>query len=121
MDDIYVDIILDHYKNPRHVGVISVSEGESKLRHVDALNAGCGDSIHADIVTHDGIITDIKWQGTGCAISTASMSMCSELVIGKSFEEVRTLQKEDMLTLLGLSTITPSREKCLLLPLQLFL
>ncbi len=121
MDDLYQEHILDHYKNPRNVGSISTSSKGEKLVHTHAANAGCGDSIEADVRVKDGIITEIKWRGTGCAISQAAMSTFSEWMTGKSLVEGKSANKKRILSLVGLSDITPAREKCLVLPLGLFL
>lgn len=121
MDDLYADIILDHYKHPKNIGSIRVCAPEAKLHHVHAANAGCGDSFRADLVVRNGVVTDMKWTGEGCAISTAAMSMVSEWISGKTMAEVRSMDRQMLLSHMGLEDISAAREKCLLLPTQLFL
>ena len=119
MDDLYREFIIDHYRNPRNIGVIEdVVQGE--LRRGHAANEGCGDALEADILVEDGKIVDFKWRGTGCAISQATTSVLSEWIVGKSTSQVESLTKEDMLAMVGLEEIAISREKCLLLSMQLF-
>lgn len=119
MDDIYREIILDHFKNPRNFGKLKNATSSFSL-----YNSACGDKITIDIViknkgqtTDNKIIEEIKFTGEGCAISIASASMLTEKVMGKGIEEVQKLNTEDMLKMLGI-TLTPTRLKCALLPLE---
>ena len=108
MDDLYQEHILDHYQHPRHFGQL---EGD-KLS-TEMTNLSCGDGISVDVqLDKQGIITDIAWQGEGCAISMAAASVISEWAIGQSLEEVQTLPIETILEKLGLDTISHSRLKC---------
>jgi nitrogen fixation protein NifU and related proteins len=120
MDDLYRDIILDHYRNPRNVGWIESCKADEQLFFLKAANASCGDEIEASIVVNGGKVIDIKWRGTGCAISQASMSMVSEWGIGKTLDEIKSLSQKQVLEMMGMDEITPTREKCLVLSLQLF-
>lgn len=112
MDDIYREIILDHFKNPRNFGKIRKPSASFSL-----YNSACGDKIEIDIKTKDKNIEDIKFRGEGCAISLASASMLTEKVIGKNIGEIKNLDTEDILKMLGI-TLTPTRLKCALLPLE---
>jgi len=113
MDDFYREIILDHYKNPAQKGRLV----DSNYAFEDE-NPLCGDFIHIDIKTNDqGIITDAKFDGHGCAISMASADMLLESLIGKTIDEAKKLTKQDILSMLGIE-LSPVRLKCALLPLK---
>ena len=84
LDDLYQEIILDHYRNPRHAGEVSDEE-----LLVDEENPTCGDQIRLTAKVADGVITDLRYDARGCAISTASASMMGEELIGKTLEEAR--------------------------------
>ncbi len=112
MDDFYREYILDHYKNPRNYGTL-----ENPDISYEEDNPVCGDRVRIDIKLEDDRIADIRFQGEGCAISQASASILTEMVKGKSLEEVRQLSKEDLLEQLGIS-LGPVRIKCALLSLK---
>ncbi len=115
MDDIYREIILDHFKNPRNFGKLKNPSTSFSL-----YNSACGDKIEIQLKIKNEklkIIEDIKFTGEGCAISMASSSMLTEKVMGKTIEEIEKLETEDMLKMLGI-TLTPTRLKCALLPLE---
>lgn len=111
-DDVYRQNILDHYQNPRNWGTIEhpdVSAEDS--------NPLCGDRIRMDLKIKDGKVEDVKFSGTGCSISRASASMLSEEIIGKTLDEVKALNRDDVLELLGIE-LGPVRLKCALLALK---
>ena len=112
-DDIYREIILDHYRNPRNKG---------KLPHADVSthdsNPLCGDEIDMHLKVEQGRITDIKFEGRGCAISQASASMLTEMVLDKPLTTVKDLAKDDILENIGLMNLGPARIKCALLSLK---
>jgi nitrogen fixation protein NifU and related proteins len=84
-EDLYQEIILDHYKRPQNYGEI-----DSRYPTVEHENPVCGDQIKLGIkLTKDGIVEDIKFNGKGCAISMASASMMTEALIGKSKIDVK--------------------------------
>ncbi len=113
MDDMYREVILDHYKNPRNRGVLDPAD----ISYEDD-NPLCGDRIRIDLrVDDDNVITEVGFSGRGCAISQASASMLTEHILGKSLDEVKQMQKDDMLDLLGIE-LTPVRLKCALLSLK---
>jgi nitrogen fixation NifU-like protein len=111
--DIYKEIILDYYKNPRNRG--SVENPDSKARDSNPL---CGDVVEMQLKFKDGKVSDIKFNGDGCAISQASASMLTEIVMGKSTEEVRRIDKTILLENLGSPNLGAVRIKCALLPLK---
>ncbi|HXG06084.1 MAG TPA: SUF system NifU family Fe-S cluster assembly protein [Nitrososphaera sp.] len=112
-DDIYREIILDHYRNPRNKG---------KLPNADVSihdsNPLCGDEIDIHLKVDDGKIKDIRFEGRGCAISQASASMLTEMVMGKPLASVKELTKDDILENIGLTNLGPARIKCALLSLK---
>ena len=86
LDELYQEIILDHYKHPRHFA--KIAEGQAM---VDEENPTCGDHIKLNARVVDGKVADVVIQCEGCAICTASSSMMAEKVIGLPVAEVRTL------------------------------
>ncbi len=86
LDDLYREIILDHYRSPRNRGELA-----PPASHAVGHNPLCGDEIDVYLDVHDGIVTDIKVGGQGCSISQSSASMMSQSVKGKSVDEVRAL------------------------------
>ncbi len=110
--DIYKDIILDYYRNPRNFGELPNPDVRAK----DS-NPLCGDIIEMQLKINDGKVEDIRFQGKGCAISQASASMLTEAVKGKSLDDVKALGKPDVLELLGIDP-GPTRIKCALLGLK---
>jgi len=111
--DIYREIILDYYRNPRNFGKIQSPDIAQK----DS-NPLCGDELEMHINIKDNKVADVKFTGKGCAISQASASMLTELIMGKDFEYVKKLTKEDILDNLGLHDLGPARIKCALLSLK---
>jgi len=112
--DIYRELILDYYRNPRNFGKLDPHDIEAK----DS-NPLCGDEIEIQIrVSKDGKIDDIRFFGKGCAISLASASMLTELAKGKPLEWTKELSKEDILKMLGTSDLGPARIKCALLSMK---
>lgn len=112
-DDIYREIILDHYRNPRNKG---------KLEDADVVihdsNPLCGDQIDIYLKVKDGNIQDIKFDGRGCAISQASASMLTEMIINKPLTNAKDISKDDILENIGLTNLGPARIKCALLSLK---
>lgn len=111
--DIYREIILDYYRNPRNYGKI---ENPDISKHDS--NPLCGDELEMHINIKDNKVSDVKFSGKGCAISQASASMLTELIMGKDFDYVKKLTKEDILENLGLPDLGPARIKCALLSLK---
>jgi nitrogen fixation NifU-like protein len=109
----YREIILDYYRNPRNYGKIENPDISKK----DS-NPLCGDELEMYINLKDNKVSDVKFTGKGCAISQASASMLTELIMGKDFEFVKKLTKEDILENLGLHDLGPARIKCALLSLK---
>ncbi|MCC6643921.1 iron-sulfur cluster assembly scaffold protein [Candidatus Peregrinibacteria bacterium] len=109
MMDIYAEIILDHFKNPRQAGLIE---------HADAiaedLNPLCGDKVKVSLRIKDGKIAGFGFEGDGCAISVASTSIIGEQLAGLEMEKFLEMSNEEVLEKLGVP-ISPGRIKCALL------
>jgi nitrogen fixation NifU-like protein len=114
MDDMYREVILDHYKNPRGHGLIEDADA-----HADGQNPLCGDevSIYVSFEPDGETIDEVKFKGRGCAISQAATSMLMEMVRGRSATEVATLPRDELLEEIGIP-LTPIRLKCALLGLS---
>jgi nitrogen fixation NifU-like protein len=114
MDDLYREEILEHYTHPHHYGTLE----DPDISHEES-NPLCGDQVRFDILLDgDGQrVKDVRFSGVGCAISKASASMLTDLILGKTLDELRALTKEDVLDELGIE-LGPVRLKCALLPLK---
>jgi nitrogen fixation NifU-like protein len=112
-DDIYREIILDHYRNPRNKGKLP----DADISTHDS-NPLCGDEIDIHMKIFGDKITDVKFEGRGCAISQASASMLTEMVINKPLTNVKDIAKTDILENIGLTNLGPARVKCALLALK---
>lgn len=109
---LYQDLILDHYRNPRNHGTLA-----SATHSAQANNPTCGDRLQMDIIVKNDIIEDVKFSGSGCAISQASASLLTESVKKRTVEEALALEPKDLLKLLGVA-LSPNRLKCGLLSLE---
>jgi len=109
--DMYRQQILDHYRNPRNYGEIE----DPTFTHVGE-NPMCGDTIEMDVVLDDDeeTIRNVAFRGDGCAISQASASMLSEELHGMTVAELRELDRDDVIDMLGVD-ISPMRVKCAVL------
>ncbi len=87
LEDLYKEIILDHYKNPRNQGELSVPPAIME----EGFNPLCGDEVKVYVLTDGDLIKDIRIDGQGCSISQASASMMAESVIDKTLEEAKNL------------------------------
>ena len=112
-DQLYREIILDHYKNPRGHGVIAEADAAA-----EGMNPLCGDEVSIYVAFgEDGeTIDEVKFAGRGCAISQAATSMLTEMVQGKTAQQVATLDKDELLEEIGIE-LTPIRLKCAMLGL----
>lgn len=111
--DMYRELILDHYQNPRNWKLV-----EDPDIDYEEDNPLCGDHLRLTVkLDENQQVVAVGWEGEGCAISQASASMLGEEMLGKSLEELRHFSKEDILELLGIP-ISPVRLKCALLSLK---
>lgn len=112
-DELYREYILEHYKRPHHFGSL-----EQHDLHAHDVNPLCGDELEVQIAVDDnGVITDLAFNGTGCAISQASASIASDEYIGMKVDDVAALSAEWIYDLLGID-ISATRKKCALLNLK---
>ena len=112
MEDLYRDNIIDHYQNPRNYGTLEHPD----ISYEDS-NPVCGDEIRLDLKIQGGRVADARFEGHGCSISQASASMLTEEIIGKTLEDVKQIDKQYLLDLLGIP-LGPVRLKCALLSLK---
>lgn len=113
MDDLYREIIIEHYKNPSYRGHLDPHD----IAFEDS-NPLCGDHIQIELrLDANGAVSDARFNGHGCAISQASADLLMESIIGKPVEEVKKLKSQDILDLLGIE-LGPVRLKCALLSLK---
>jgi nitrogen fixation NifU-like protein len=113
MDDFYREMIVDHGQNMRNRGILQPAD----IDYEDD-NPLCGDRLRLTIrLDKDGRVEAVGWDGEGCIISQASASMLGEEMIGKTLDELRAFDKQDVLDLLGIP-LTPVRLKCALLSLK---
>jgi nitrogen fixation protein NifU and related proteins len=112
-DQLYREVILDHYKNPRGHGIIEGADAQA-----EGENPLCGDEVTISVrFGPDGeTIDEVGFEGRGCAISQAATSMLTELVKGRKASEVAELPKEELLEEIGIP-LTPIRLKCAILGL----
>jgi nitrogen fixation NifU-like protein len=128
LDSLYQEVILDHYKRPQHKGLAATYDAQ--VHHV---NPSCGDEITLNVTLTDNKVASITWDGVGCSISQASVSILSDLLLGKSIAEADLVLNnftelmqskgtmvgddailEDAVAMAGVSKF-PARIKCALL------
>ncbi len=113
MDDLYREVIIEHYKNPIHRGKLDPHD----IAFADN-NPLCGDHIEINLrLDENGNVKEALFDGHGCAISQASADLLMEFIIGKPLEEVKKLNKNSILEMLGID-LGPVRLKCALLSLK---
>jgi len=113
MDDLYREVIIEHYKNPSYRGHLDPHD----IQFEDS-NPLCGDHIEITLQTaEDGTVKDARFDGRGCAISQASADLLIESIIGKPLDDVKQLNKDSILEMLGID-LGPVRLKCALLSLK---
>lgn len=110
--DLYAENILEHYRHPRGKEPLN----DASVTHEEN-NPSCGDAIEVRLMLVGDTITSMKWNGSGCAISQAAMSMLCEETEGKTFADVDRLTKEDVFAMLGVP-VGMRRIKCALLGLH---
>ena len=111
IQEIYKENIIDHYKHPHNKGKIDHNKTHREL------NTSCGDELTIYLNVKNNIIEDISFEGHGCAISQASVSMLTDKLKGMTIEETLKLNKDDILELLGIP-ISIVRMKCALLSIK---
>ena len=128
LDNLYQEVILDHYKNPQHKKLSPTFDAQ-----VHHINPSCGDEITLNVTLSDDTVANVSWDGVGCSISQASVSILSDLVLGKTLAQAQEISDsfmtlmqskgtqtgdenllEDAVALAGVSQY-PARIKCALL------
>jgi nitrogen fixation NifU-like protein len=110
-DQLYREVILDHYKNPRGHGVIEGADAQA-----EGQNPLCGDEVAIFVALDGDKIENVRFRGRGCAISQAATSMLVEMVRGRTVDEVASMPRDELLEEVGIP-LTPVRLKCALLGL----
>jgi nitrogen fixation NifU-like protein len=105
LDSLYQEIILDHYKNPRHGGLRDPYEAE--VHHV---NPTCGDEVTLRVHLNDGMIEDVSYDAVGCSISQASASVLTELVIGKKVDDALAIHQDCLTLMQGRGEVEPDED-----------
>lgn len=114
MDDIYRELILEHYKHPHNHGRLDGPDVSAEEH-----NPLCGDRIRLDLRIENDVIVEVRFDGRGCAISQASASMLTDELIGMPVEDAKQFSKERLLDLIGIPLEhNPVRIKCALLSLK---
>ncbi|MBI5299881.1 MAG: SUF system NifU family Fe-S cluster assembly protein [Deltaproteobacteria bacterium] len=112
MDPLYKEHILEHYKYPRNRGSLDKPD----ITYKD-FNPLCGDEVQIDLHIKDNKVEEVRFQAKGCAISQAATSMLTEMIEGKTLDEVKKIGKQEIMEELGLE-LGPVRLKCALLCLK---
>ena len=110
LDNLYQEILLDHYKNPHHKGLREPFEAE--VHHV---NPTCGDEVTLRVHVVDGVagekvISDVSYDALGCSISQAATSVMTDLVIGKPVDEAMRIHGEFLALMQGKGTVEPDED-----------
>ena len=111
-DSIYREIILEHSQHPKNRGTLDPAD----FTYEDT-NPLCGDEVRIDVRVADDRVSEIRFSGRGCAVSQASASILTEMVEGKTLDEVKAIGKEELLDEIGIP-VSPARMKCALLGLK---
>jgi nitrogen fixation protein NifU and related proteins len=105
LDSLYQEIILDHYKNPRHGGLRDPFEAE--VHHV---NPTCGDEVTLRVHLTDGVVEDVSYDAVGCSTSQASASVLTELVIGKKIDDAMAIHQDFLTLMQGRGAVEPDED-----------
>ncbi|CAN2237564.1 Fe-S cluster assembly sulfur transfer protein SufU [Candidatus Planktophila dulcis] len=128
LDNLYQEVILDHYKNPQNKKLNTTFDAQ-----VHHINPSCGDEITLNVTLEGNMVKSVSWDGVGCSISQASVSILTDLLIGKNLNQAQVIADsfmhlmqskgtekgdesllEDAVALAGVSQY-PARIKCALL------
>ncbi len=110
--DMYIESIMEHYKNPSNKGIIENPDASSR-----DFNPSCGDEIQIQIKFSNDIINEAKFDGHGCAISQSAVDLLIEMVKGRNADEVVRITNADFIKNLGVE-LSPLRLKCALLGMK---
>ena len=105
LDNLYQEILLDHYKHPHHKGLREPFEAE--VHHV---NPTCGDEVTLRVHLSEGVVQDVSYDAVGCSISQAAASVMTDLVIGKTVDEAMEIHGEFLALMQGKGTVEPDED-----------
>ncbi len=108
LEDLYRQVIMDHYKNPRNKGLVK----DDSYKEIHLHNPSCGDDITIEVKVENDVITDVLQDGTGCSICCSSASVMSETLKGKTIEEAKKII-EDFFEMIQGNNITEDEEEAL--------
>lgn len=108
----YSDYILELYRNP-----IKKKRLQNSTHTTAYTNTSCGDMVTIDLLVNNDTIIDIGWDGSGCAISQAGMSILADQLLGKKYTDLHTIDANNILQEIGFS-LSPKRTKCALIGLE---
>lgn len=111
MDDLYKEIILEHYKNPTNLGHI-----DNGLQ-VEEVNALCGDKIKIWLKVDNNIVTDAKFEGSGCAISVAATDILMDIIKGKTIAQIQQMSGTEIESQMGIE-LSSVRKRCAYIGLE---
>ena len=112
-EELYREVILEHYKHPHNAGRLEGADFSRK-----ELNPSCGDAVELFVAMgQDGRVSEVKFDGTGCAISQASASMLTDRIKGMTMDELRALKQDDVFSMLEVP-LGAGRIRCALLSLK---
>jgi nitrogen fixation NifU-like protein len=111
-EDMYREHILELYRSPSNFGIL-----ENANKEATEYNSVCGDEITVQLLVKDNVVKDVKFSGSGCAISMVSSSLLTDKIKGMKTSDVKKMNHEDIVKLMGIK-ITPARIKCALLSLE---
>lgn len=114
MSEMYTDLLLDHYRKPRNRGHL-----DSPSIAAEEYNPLCGDRVTIEAAVVDGRIVEVRFDGRGCALCLGAASILTELIKGRTLDELAEMGKDEFLAELQ-STLRPARIKCALLPWMAF-
>lgn len=114
MNEMYTERLLDHYRNPRNQGRLDAPDLAA-----EEYNPLCGDRVAIEARVESGRIVEARFEGRGCALCLGAASILTELIRGRTLDELRALDQEEFLAELQ-SKPRPSRLKCALLPWMTF-
>lgn len=107
----YEEVILDHWKNPRHKGRLEKPDFVGV-----EVNPLCGDAVRLELKVVGDRVAEARFDGYGCAISQAAASLLTEMIQGRTVEELEKLREDELLEAMG--GVIQTRRSCALLPLQ---
>ena len=110
--NLYKEELMDHYRHPRNYGTLDNPHISGQLA-----NSACGDSVSLQAYIQENIITELKFQASGCVISQATASLLTERCKGQALNVIKSLKKDDITALVGIP-LGPTRLRCALISLE---